>query len=71
MLANSSRMQGYPNTGIRWRPGSNRQLTACNSDGTIRWFDLEKQKVIGQHESDIGYLCADWNCKGDWSVFGN
>lgn len=39
LLANSSRLQGYPNTGIRWRPKSNSEITACNSDGTIKWYD--------------------------------
>ena len=71
LLANSSRLQGYPNTGIRWRPKSNCEITACNSDGTIKWYDRQKQSVIGQHESEVGYLCTDYNCDGDWSVYGN
>lgn len=40
-LGNSSRKQGFPNTGIRWRPGNNRIITACNSDGSIRWYDVK------------------------------
>lgn len=40
MMGNTSRLSGYPNTGIRWRPKSQRQFAACNCDGTIKWYDL-------------------------------
>ena len=49
MMANSSRLGGYPNTGIRWRPKTNNQIAACNSDGTIKWYNREKRNVIAYH----------------------
>ena len=71
LMGNTSRLSGFPNTGIRWNPKNNQELTACNCDGTIKWYDINNEIAFAHHESEAGYLCADYNCEGTWNVFGN
>ncbi len=70
-MGNTSRLSGYPNTGIRWNPKNNNELVTCNCDGTIKWYNVEQQISYAHHESQAGYLCTDYNSDGTWAVFGN
>ena len=51
MMGNTSRLSGYPTTGIKWNPKSSKELTACNCDGTIKWYNYEAETNIAHHES--------------------
>lgn len=42
MMGNTSRLSGYPNTGVRFNPKNKQELAACNCDGTIKWYDTQK-----------------------------
>ena len=42
MMGNTSRKSGFPNTGLRWNPAVASDLTACNCDGTIKWYNADK-----------------------------
>ena len=70
MMGNTSRLSGYPNTGIRWNPKVPKELAACNCDGTIKWYNYEKETAVAHHESETGYLCTDYAADGSWSGFG-
>ena len=41
MMGNTSRLSGYPNTAVKWRPNSTKEFAACNCDGTIKWYDKD------------------------------
>ena len=37
-ISNTSRLSGYPTTGIQWKPIKESDFVACNCDGTIKWY---------------------------------
>ena len=71
MMANSSRLSGYPNTAVKWNPAITDDLTACNCDGSIKWYTPSKEQAVGHYSSKVGYLCAEYNCDGSWTAYGD
>ena len=48
-MGNTSRLSGYPNTGIRWNPKNSNEIVACNCDGTIKWYNMKNQAAFAHH----------------------
>lgn len=48
-MGNTSRLSGYPNTGVRWNPKRLTELVACNCDGTIKWYDTKNEVAIAHY----------------------
>ena len=48
-MSNSSTKGGYPNTSCRWHPSGNGVYTACNCDGTIKWYQKNSDQLFGHH----------------------
>ncbi len=72
LMGNTSRLSGFPNTGIRWHPKPTvDEFVACNCDGTIKWYSTQDEVAIAHHDAEAGYLCTDYNSDGSWTVFGN
>ena len=38
-IGNTSRLSGYPATGLTWKPITTSDFVACNCDGTIKWYN--------------------------------
>jgi len=64
-------MCDFPCTSFRWKPKSHDDFVVCNCDGSIRWYNRIQDSPYGHYErNDISYLCSDYQCNEDWSVFG-
>jgi|JI10StandDraft_1071094.scaffolds.fasta_scaffold405726_1 WD40 repeat protein len=46
-IGNTSRLSGYPTTGVSWKPRSTEDFVACNCDGTIKWYNSNKETAYG------------------------
>lgn len=41
-IGNTSRLSGYPTTGLAWKPLQINDFVACNCDGTIKWYNTKQ-----------------------------
>jgi len=48
-IGNTSRLSGYPTTGLSWKPIQNDDFVACNCDGTIKWYNCNQQNAYGHY----------------------
>jgi hypothetical protein len=48
-IGNTSRMSGFPCTGLKWKPISADQYIACNCDGTIKWYSSNQETAFGHY----------------------
>jgi COMPASS component SWD3 len=70
-IGNTSRLSGYPATGLCWKPLKTDDFVACNCDGTIKWYNSSQENAYGHYErNEISYLCCDYQAREEWCVFG-
>lgn len=70
-IGNTSRLSGYPATGVCWKPKHQKDFVACNCDGTIKWYNSSQETAYGHYErKEISYLCCDYQALEEWCVFG-
>lgn len=41
-IGSTSRLSGYPCTGLKWKPKNIDEYVTCNCDGTIKWYNRKQ-----------------------------